>query len=279
MMTAHAGWSPDPYQTIILDLIMNKKILTLILCHAHALPSRTHTHTRTNTQTNTIVRIILNKKLLCFTFTEYKGQNLSGSEYACLERSTVSKSGNLHEWSLDMEKPRNSTPQQLQFANDSPPIQEDEEDEEDNEECLECVEWNLYTCSVADSIELKCLNELEIILKRKLKDMEVDESAIHDKFKVLKQIMMCMLETINELKATLENERVKLKEVEEERAILVDHSKEQESNEQKLSKMVEDLKSQVVLLNNLVYGGKQQATKSKGESNSLFSAVFTYLVE
>lgn len=229
-------------------------------------------HTETDTQTHArLSEFFLNKRLLCFTATEYKGQNLAGAEDDSIERSPVAKADNLQKDSIDMEKPRTSAPQQLEYANKSHPIREHEEDDAEDGEKLECMEWNL---AVTDSIELKCLSELEIILKRKLEDVEEDEWAIHEKLKTLKQRMMCMSKTIDELKSTLENERVKLKEVEKERDVMVDHAKDNDSNEQKLNKMVEDLKSQVSLLNDLIYGCQQQATK--GESVSSLSALFTW---
>lgn len=197
----------------------------------------------------------------------YTGQTAAIAEDDSFERLPDANDDNLQvhvqEDSRDIEKSYNSTPQQ--YVNISPPIQEDEDDAEDNEEFLDCMEWNLDTCAVTDSIELKCLSEIEIILKRQLTGVEEDKLAIHDKLKVLRQTMMCMSETIEELRATLENERVKLKEVEEERDMLVDYSKDYESKEKELSKMVEDLKSQVVLFSDLVYGRKKQATKTKGE--------------
>lgn len=73
-----------------------------------------------------------------------------------------------------------------------------------------------------------------------------------------------MLETTKTLNAELENERALLRKFEPESNMLSNRSVELESNEQKLSKMVEDLKCQLVLLNDLVHGSKELETERKG---------------
>lgn len=74
-----------------------------------------------------------------------------------------------------------------------------------------------------------------------------------------------MLETIKTLSEELEIERAHLQKLKQERTMLADRTIELESNEQMLSKMVEDLKGQVVLLNDLVHGSKEQETGRKGK--------------
>lgn len=143
------------------------------------------------------------------------------------------------------------------------PIQE--ADEEDNEEYIACMEWNLDDCATTDPIELHCLSELETILKRKLTEVALDESSLHHKLKEAKQSMRSMLETIKTLNSKLENKGVHLCEAEKKRDMLADRNKELELNEDKHSKMVEDLKCQVTLLRDLAYGGGEQEPKTTGE--------------
>lgn len=198
-------------------------------------------------------------KQLCFKFAEEFDLDSDRTELKAFERSSDVKSNNPHGENLDVEEPAISTPQQE--VTKSTLVKEEEEDEEDSGTSLvlECMEWDL------DSIELECLREL-LMLQIKLKLTATEKSSLHNKFKEVKQKMTSMLETIKTLNTRQDNERMHLMELEKERDMLADRTKEHESNEKILIQTVEELKRQAIQLKDLAFGGKKQAIGSSGKS-------------